>query len=261
MTPLELAFDRYGDDGLPLIILHGLFGARRNWNAIGRKLSTCYSVYLLDLRNHGASPHSTSMDIPHLAADLQYFLDQHGIDKALFLGHSLGGKAAMWLALTKPESVIGFIAVDIAPVSYAHNFDEIYDALRSLDLASLVSRQDADEKLSRSISHPGLRQFLLQNLTVGQKGYVWRLDLDILQTATPDLLSFPATDNIEPYAGPAFLLRAENSKYVLPEHGQEIKQLFPCADVVLLENSGHWVNVDQPDRVLELIRSFGQRLG
>ena len=259
MTPVDLAFDRYGD-GPPLIILHGLFGARRNWNAIGRKLAASYSVYLLDLRNHGASPQSTQMDIPHLAADVQYFLDQHRIDRAVFLGHSLGGKAVMWLALTEPQSVRGFIAVDIAPVSYKHNFNDIYEALRSFDLVGLVSRQDADKKLSRAISHSGLRQFLLQNLTVGEKGYRWRLDLDILQTATPDLLSFPATENIEPYTGSALFLRAEKSKYLLPEYRPRIDQLFPRADVILLENAGHWVNVDQPERVLALIRNFAERL-
>lgn len=260
MTPLDLAYDHYGDTGTAFVIAHGLFGSKRNWNAIGRKLAEDFSVYLLDLRNHGASPHSSRMDIPHLAADFRFFLDRQCIESAVFLGHSLGGKAAMWLALTEPDRVKGLIAADIAPVAYTHNFDEIYDAMCGLQLASVISRQDADEKLSHSIAHPGLRQFLLQNLTTGEQGYGWRVDLDILRNATPKLLSFPPVGSIKPYPGPVLFLRAENSSYLLPEHGATINRVFPQNEVELVENAGHWLNTDQPERILALLRRFADRV-
>lgn len=257
MTPVDLAYDQFGGEGTAaLVIVHGLFGSKRNWNAIGRKLAEDFSVYLLDLRNHGASPRSRQMDIPHLALDLRCFLDKQCIDTAVFLGHSLGGKAAMWLALTEPDRVKGLIAADIAPVAYTHNFDDIYDAMCGLQLASVISRQDADEKLSRRISHLGLRQFLLQNLTMGEQGYVWRIDLDILRKATAKLLSFPPATSVESYLGPALFLRAESSSYLMPEHGPVINRLFPHNEVKLVENAGHWLNVDQPEQILALVRSF-----
>ena len=256
MKPIDLAFDRYGESGPPVVIVHGLFGSRRNWGGIARKLSDSFSVILPDLRNHGASPHSTPMDIPHLAADLSWLLEQQGLDSAVFIGHSLGGKAAMWLALTEPEKVQGFIAVDIAPVTYTHEFDEIFDALRCLDLNNVKNRQEADAQLARRISHAGLRQFLLQNVIYANDKYAWRVDLDILHQAMPELLSFPTNDTVEPYAGSAMFIRAENSKYLLPEHNPAINALFPNAHVELVENAGHWVNVDQPEQVLGLVRDF-----
>jgi len=256
VKPIDLVFDQYGEGGPPMVIVHGLFGYRRNWSGIARKLSDNFSVTLPDLRNHGASPQSTPMDIPHLAADLSWLLERQGINSAIFVGHSLGGKAAMWLALTEPEKVRGFIAVDIAPVTYTHDFDEIFDALRSLDLNNVKNRKDADAQLSRHISHAGLRQFLLQNLIYADHKYAWRVDLDILHQAMPELLSFPTSGTFEPYTGPAMFIRAENSKYLLPEHNSVISALFPNAHVELIENAGHWVNVDQPERVLELLRDF-----
>ncbi|MGH8551641.1 MAG: alpha/beta fold hydrolase, partial [Methylococcales bacterium] len=183
MRTIDLSCESFGDKGPALLILHGLFGAGRNWTSIARKLAEHHRVLLPDLRNHGASGHSPDMDYPHLAADLLRLLDTRRIDSAAVIGHSMGGKAAMWLALTEATRVSQLIAVDIAPVHYDHNFDQILSGMRSLPLAEIKSRGQADEWLSKSIPEPGLRQFLLQNLVFEKGRYRWRIDLEIFQRA------------------------------------------------------------------------------
>jgi esterase len=252
---VSLAFHAAGS-GPPLVILHGFLGSGRNWQSVARQLSGTHRVFTLDLRNHGTSPHSPEMTYPALATDVGAFLDSQGIDRARVLGHSMGGKAAMWLALTQRDRVEKLIVVDIAPVCYAHDYAAIIHALRSLPLGVMTSRQAAEAELARSIPDPRLRQFLLQNLIFEDRRYRWRIDLDILERAQPALASFPDTEYAAPFSKPTLFIAGAESDYLLPEHQPEIGRLFPLARMQTVSGAGHWPQVDQPGAFLSVVREF-----
>ena len=172
---VALAFEEFGvADAPPLIILHGFFASSRNWRQIAKQLGSKFHVYVLDQRNHGASPHVPVMDYPSMASDLSAFLDEREIASACLVGHSMGGKVAMWFALNHPERIARLIVVDIAPVAYRHNFDDIVKTLKALPLDRIGNRKQADDFLSETITEPGFRQFLLQNLILHEGNYRWR---------------------------------------------------------------------------------------
>ena len=165
MEEMKLAFEEFGDSSnKPLILLHGFFASSRNWRQIAKKLAEHYHVYVLDLRNHGLSPHADEMDYPLMAEDLKYFMDLHDLQTANILGHSMGGKVAMWFTLIYPERVQKIVIADISPVCYQHSFDSTINALRKLPLGQISNRKQADEFLAPFISELSYRQFLLQNL-------------------------------------------------------------------------------------------------
>ncbi|MGR9101268.1 MAG: alpha/beta fold hydrolase, partial [Gammaproteobacteria bacterium] len=165
MKTIEMVYDEFGEpDSPPLIILHGFFASARNWRFIAGGLSKKFHVYTPDLRNHGASPHAPEMDYPAMAGDLDAFLENRGLEKASLLGHSMGGKAAMWFALNFPDRVEKLVVADIAPVGYRHSFDGIIRALKDLRLEDIGNRRQAEAALAASIPTESFRQFLLQNL-------------------------------------------------------------------------------------------------
>lgn len=255
-TPYELTLQTFGDHGPPLLILHGLFGSSRNWTSIARHLQARFCVFVPDLRNHGASPHSTKMDYPHLAADIQCLLKQHKIQRTAVLGHSMGGKIAMWLALTEPASVGKLIVVDIAPVAYRQEFGHIINSLKNLPLALLQTRGDADNLLANNIAEPGLRQFLLQNLVYSDNRYQWRIDLNIFKQALPNLASFPPTETLTPFNNRSLFIAGGNSSYDVPSEYDVIQALFPQSELAIIESAGHWLHAEQPARFLPIIDEF-----
>ena len=187
-----LVFEEYGQATQPaLLILHGFFASSRNWRKIARKLAENLHIYLLDMRNHGDSPHDAIMDYPSMAADIELFLDSQQLNRANILGHSMGGKAAMWLALSHPERINKLIVADIAPVSYRHSFDNLIQALKQLPLDKLTNRKQADSLLSGPIPESSFRQFLLQNLVLKEGKYSWRIDLDVFSNTADDIIAFP----------------------------------------------------------------------
>ncbi|MCI0667735.1 MAG: alpha/beta fold hydrolase [Methylococcaceae bacterium] len=256
MKTIELAFESFGTDGPALLILHGLFGSGRNWTGMGRRLAEHHRVWLPDLRNHGASGHSPEMDYPHLAADLLRLLDSLRIDSASVIGHSMGGKAAIWLALTEPARISRLVAVDIAPVRYEHGFDTILHGLRGLPLAEIRSRGQADEALSKFIPESGLRQFLLQNLVSENGRYRWRIDLGIIQQTIPVLLDFPPRNGLAPYPGDALFIGGSHSPYAVTEYREAITRICPKARIEMIQDAGHWVQVDQPQRFFRTVDTF-----
>ncbi len=257
MLSIDLSFQKIGDKSLPpLLILHGLFGSGRNWNGLARKFSEQFCVYLLDLRNHGSSSHSDKMDYPHMAADVAVFMDKEGLQNATVIGHSMGGKVAMWLALTQPEKVGRLIAVDIAPVHYDHGFSEILKGLKSIPLQAVSSRQEADKQLLETLSDKGLRQFLLQNLSIKNGKSSWRVNLAAIESALPEILAFPLTKSITPYTKQALFVGGGQSDYILPEHLPVIKQLFPRAKIETIFNAGHWLHAEQPAKFVEIVNRF-----
>jgi pimeloyl-ACP methyl ester carboxylesterase len=235
----------------PILIAHGLFGSARNWGVIARRLSEDRRVLTVDMRNHGDSPWADSHTYPDLAEDLAEVIAAHG-GQADVLGHSMGGKAAMALALTHPTLVRRFIVADIAPVAYGHTQMHLIDAMRAVDLSVIETRRDADLQLAQSVSTDGVRAFLLQSLDV--KGRRWRLNLDALERFMPAILGWPALGGTFP--GPTLFLSGALSDYVQPEHRPTIKSLFPNARFAKIPGAGHWLHADLPRELEATIAAF-----
>lgn len=226
---------------LPILIAHGLFGSARNWGVIARRLSEDRRVLTVDMRNHGDSPWADSHAYPDLAEDLAEVIAAHG-GQADVLGHSMGGKAAMALALTHPTLVRRLIVADIAPVAYGHTQMHLIDAMRAVDLSVIETRRDADQQLAKFVTTDGVRAFLLQSLDV--KGRCWRLNLDALERFMPAILGWPMLGGTFP--GPTLFLSGALSDYVQPEHRPTIKSLFPNARFAKIPGAGHWLHADRP---------------
>ena len=253
--PLALASTVTGE-GPPALVLHGLFGSGTNWRTIARRLGSRLECHLVDQRNHGRSPHARGMAYPALAADVLAYLDANRLDRPGLIGHSMGGKTAMTLALSAPERARWLVVADIAPAPSPSDHRPILDALRALALDSLASRAAADAALARSVPDLGLRQFLLQNLVHGDGGLRWRIDLEAIAEALPDLTGFPSTAQGAVYEGPTLFLRGERSDYLTVHHESRIGTLFPCASIDTIAGAGHWLHAEQPIAVTERIARF-----
>ncbi|MCK5649274.1 MAG: alpha/beta fold hydrolase [Gammaproteobacteria bacterium] len=243
-----------------MLILHGLFGSNRNWHPIARSLSDKHVVYSLDLRNHGKSPHSAIMDYPHMAEDVLAFIKHEITPKQTgpvnIIAHSMGGKAAMWLALSQPEMVHKLVVVDIAPVAYEHDFSDVLNAFQSLPLESIQSRHDADHYLAEMIEQSSLRQFLLQNLQFKNAKYSWRLNLDAIIHSMSDITGFPDTKNIEPFPGRVLFIGGGQSDYLNKVNQKLTRELFPGASFSMIKSAGHWLHAEQPELFKALVEPY-----
>jgi esterase len=253
---LELAHDAFGESGPPVVILHGLLGSARNWTSIAKELAASHRVFALDLRNHGRSPWAATMSFDEMAGDLAAFIERHGLGAVTLLGHSLGGKVAMRLALTRPELVERLVVVDVAPVAYAHSFAPFVEAMRQVDLAAVKRRSDADVQLHDAIGDAVLRNFLLQNLVKTDAGFVWRVNLEALAANMDELLGFPTHAADAAYAGPTLFIAGGRSQYVQPEHRPLLERLFPNAELAVIAGAGHWLHAERPAEFLEHLRRF-----
>ena len=242
--------------GPPALVLHGLFGSGVNWRSIARRLEQRLECHLVDQRNHGRSPHAPGMTYPALAADVLAYLDAHRIECAGFIGHSMGGKTAMTLALTASRRVGWLVVADIAPSPSPGDHGPIVDALKSLPLDTLASRADADAALARAVPDPGLRRFLLQNAVFDGTRLRWRIDLTAIAQALPDLAGFPRTTPGAVYDGPALFLRGERSQYLTARHEPRVRALFPSASIATIAETGHWLHAERPIEVTERIARF-----
>jgi len=259
-TTVELNYSIQGE-GPPLLILHGLYGSGSNWGSHAKWLAEHFRVILPDLRNHGRSPHHPDMSYPAQAADLLALLDRLDIDQALVLGHSMGGKAAMTLALRHPRRVRALVAADIAPVSYRdqdHGHDCIIQALRALPVADVCSRDEADRLLAEAIPEKMVRQFLLTNLQRVGDRYAWRIPLDILADQLPAIQDFPALEGS--YQGPALFVHGADSDYVTEANIPRIRALFPAARIAAVAGAGHWLHVQQPAGFAAQVRTFLEQI-
>ena len=253
-----LSYKKYGSAGTPVIILHGLFGSGRNWHAIANYLSNTHIVYTIDLPNHGNSPHTEWMDYPQMIEELQSLLAQLGLTSVNVIGHSMGGKVAMWMALSYPDSLGKLVVVDIAPVNYAHSFEQILHCLEAMPLDKIHSRNDADAFMSQSIIEPGLRQFLLQNLVYNNGSYSWRLNLQVISQSMHLLTDFPDTTRIQPFTKKSLFIAGEQSDYLTAQQHHSVKQLFPTAVISTIKNAGHWPHAEQPALYTKLTEKFLQ---
>lgn len=238
----------------PLIIAHGLFGSGRNWGVIARRLADYRDVWAVDMRNHGESPHLPSHSYPDLAADLAEVITHIGAPADL-LGHSMGGKAAMQLALTRGDLIRRLVVADIAPVAYGHDQTRHIDAMRALDLAGLTTRAEADRRLSTSIDDPALRAFFLQSLDLkAEGGPRWRLNFDVLEAEMPKIVGWPGTVGV--FDHPTLFLTGALSHYVKPEYRDTIRALFPAARFAKLPEAGHWLHAEKPREFEDTVRVF-----
>jgi pimeloyl-ACP methyl ester carboxylesterase len=253
--PMKLASRREGD-GPPIVVLHGLFGSARNWASVSKALAAQFQVHSLDLRNHGGSPWSDEMNYPDMAEDVAAFLDQEGLKTAVVLGHSMGGKVAMTLALTRPERVSALAVVDIAPAIYRGTLEVYAQAMMSLDLAQVSRRGEVDAMLAESVPEAGIRAFLLQNLERADGGFVWRLNLPALLSAVEQLGGFPASLGGATYHAPTCFIAGGLSDYLRPEHAPLVDALFPNAEIRRIAGAGHWVHAEQPQAFLETLGPF-----
>lgn len=240
-------------DAPPLLIVHGLFGSARNWNAIARRLSARREVVVVDMRNHGDSPRDPVHTYPAMAADLAEVIAAIG-GRADVLGHSMGGKAAMTLALSAPELVDRLIVADIAPAAYAHDQLGYVRAMQALDLAGVARRADADALLATSVPEPGVRAFLLQSLALAPEGARWKLNLDALGDQMPEIMGFP--DLGRRFDGPTLFLTGAASRYVRPEHWPAIRALFPNARAEEIPGVGHWLHAEAPEAFVAAAEAF-----
>jgi esterase len=253
---LKLAFEAFGAaDAPPLVILHGFFASSRNWRTVAQQLAQHYRVYVPDLRNHGASFHHPVMDYPSMMVDVLDFLNARQIATASVIGHSMGGKIAMWLALNHPASIDKLVVVDICPIRYPNSFNAIIKQLKSLPLNTLQSRQQAEAQLVNGIPELAERQFLLQNLVLEKSQYHWRIDLDIFANNADHIAAFPDTVGFEPYQGDSLFMIGQQSSYVKEKC---FRPLFPKADFAVVAGAGHWPHVQQPTFFMQLTQEFLQ---
>ena len=237
-----------GGDGPPLVIAHGLFGSARNWGAIAKRLSDTRRVISVDTRKHGDSPRAETQSYPDMAGDIGGALTE----PSDLLGHSMGGKAAMVLALTQPAHLRKLVIADIAPVAYSHTQAHLIAAMRNIDLNRVETRGDADRQLAAEVAEPGVRAFLLQSLDV--KARTWRINLDVLDREMDKILGFP--DIGGQFEGPTLFLTGAESDYVERAHRDRIRALFPNARFASLPGAGHWLHADKPREFEAAVRVF-----
>ena len=251
--PLELHAETTGQ-GAPLLLLHGLFGSATNWRSVARALGDRHEVHALDLRNHGASPWADTMGYREMADDVRALLDRQGIDQASVLGHSMGGKVAMALALSHPERVRRLIVADIAPVAYADTLSPFADAMRGIDLMSAASRTEIQRQLRSLLPDPSVAPFLAQNLVTRNEHFDWRVNLAAISASMPDLAGFPDVLRTSRFDRPVAVIAGAGSNYVRERDASEFAPMFPNATVEFIEGAGHWVHADQPKVFVERVR-------
>ncbi|WP_323790039.1 alpha/beta fold hydrolase [Thalassovita sp.] len=224
-----------------LLIVHGLYGSGRNWGVIAKRLSDQRQVIAVDQRNHGNSPWFDGHSYLDMADDLADVIRAHGQPMDV-MGHSMGGKAAMVLALKYPELVNRLIVADIAPTTYGHSQVQYIQAMKAVDLSRIEKRSDAESQLRETVDDPTLPVFFTQSLDVSGKR--WRLNLDTLEREMPKILSFP--DVSGQFDGPVLFLSGAQSDYVQVQHRPTIKTLFPNAAFAKIPGAGHWLHAEKP---------------
>jgi esterase len=251
---VELFSNSIGEGNEDLIIMHGLFGMGDNWQSLGKKWAGHYRVHLLDMRNHGHSPHHDLFSYDAMAEDILAYLDKHNIAKAHILGHSMGGKVAMLFAVLHPTRCSSLMVADIGPKGYPPHHQEVIKALEDLDLLSLRSRGQANATFGLGLE-PGVRQFLLKNLYWRTKGEMaWRFNLPAILKQISEVGEALAPNAY--FDGPAVFVKGGDSWYILEEDLPNIQSHFPQADLVTIPKAGHWLHAQQPELFFEAITDF-----
>lgn len=263
---MKVFFRKIGN-GQPLIILHGLYGSSDNWISIAKLLSDKYTIFLIDQRNHGHSDFSNSHTYDDMCDDLSDFFKEQQIAKATVLGHSMGGKTAMWFAAKYPKKIEKLIIADIAPKNYLQigNKSQIYfhrtilQAMKNVDFSTVNSRKDVDAKLTESIKDKKIRQFLLKNVATNKepREYQWRLNVNVLDKYLDEIIGGVDHKLLEKFAPitnyPVTFIRGLLSDYISDNDIIDIKQIYPKAQFIDIPNAGHWLHAEQPELFVESI--------
>ena len=242
-------------NGTPLLVFHGLFGMLDNWATFGREFGEKLPCHLLDLRNHGKSFHTEEMSHDDMAEDILNYLNQHQIEKACLLGHSLGGKAVMQFAISYPERVKKIIVVDIAPKAYPLHHQKVIKALQSIDFEKITNRKEVEEKLAESIEEKSVVQFLVKNLYWEREDKLnWRFNLKVLAEKYSDFVGKAIRFGI--FEGETLFIKGEKSHYILPQDEFLIQKQFPKYQLITIKNAGHWVQVENAKDFNEEVSNF-----
>lgn len=245
----------YGSHPEHLLIFHGLFGQADNFATLARQFAEHYTVHTIDLRNHGRSFHSDDMSFEAMTRDILNYLDEHQIETCYLLGHSLGGRVVMEFAYRYPERLDKLIVADMAPKAYAPHHQGILKALESVDFDKVEKRSDAEEYLKQYIPEFGVRQFLLKNVYLKEKGrYAFRFNLEVLSNKYLEMVGEGLTDGN--YDNPTLFIRGGNSHYIMDQDFDMIKSHFPQAEFETIPNAGHWLHAENPKMFFDLIIEF-----
>jgi pimeloyl-ACP methyl ester carboxylesterase len=251
---MQLHFKQLGQ-GEPLILLHGLFGSADNWFSVAPKLAERFHVIAADLRNHGQSPHDAEMDYRLMAADVDQLFTACGLTNACVVGHSMGGKVALQLAIDFPQRVKKLVVVDIAPRAYSRSHDNILDALLPLKLDSFKSRQEIEHALAAEIPSLSLRRFLLKSVGRDDAGqFFWKMNIQAIATNYWRLCM--AVGEGASFAVPAMFIRGGKSDYINLSDDVEIRRQFPVVEIQSIATASHWVHADAPEEFSKTVLAF-----
>jgi len=237
-----------------IFLIHGLFGSLTNLSTLAKELQEKCHIVLIDLRNHGQSPHSDSMTYPEMVADVFELADHLEVERFSIVGHSMGGKVAMGCALSKPERIKRLLVADIAPVSYPDKHSEVFTALLLLDFKKIKNRLQADERLSRYIESPDIRQFLLKSVRKKGLSFHFVFNLTALAHNYNYIRGWPFIDKA--YEGPTLFIKGGTSDYILPEYQKTIMKQFPKAQPKIIANTGHWLHAEKAKTFNRLVTEF-----
>ncbi|WLI78320.1 esterase [Kosakonia sp. H02] len=234
----------------PVVLVHGLFGSLDNLGVLARDLVQDHDVVQVDMRNHGLSPRSSEMNYPAMAQDLLDTLDELHLEKATFIGHSMGGKAVMALTALAPERIDQLVAIDIAPVDYhVRRHDEIFAAINAVSDAQVTTRQQAAALMREQLNEEGVIQFLLKSFVDGE----WRFNVPVLWEQYPHIVGW---ETVPAWDKPALFVRGGNSPYVTEAYRDDLLAQFPQARAHVIAGAGHWVHAEKPDAVMRAIRRY-----
>ncbi len=242
--------------GAPLVIAHGLLGQGRNFGTLARGFAEKRTVFSVDMRNHGDSPWHELMDYHAMADDLAAVIETHADGKAHLLGHSMGGKAAMAMALKRPELLASLVVADIAPIAYDHEYHKEIAAMQKVGLEGISRRKQADQILQATIPQASMRAFLLQNLNVSEGKARWKPNLKVLDASMSDITGWPTPDRGAQFEGPTLFVKGGDSTYVLESHEPMIRGLFPSAVFTSITGAGHWLHAERPKPFFETVHRF-----
>ena len=241
-----------------MILMHGLFGSGGNLGALARFLASDYRVFSLDLPNHGRSQWLEHASLARLAEVVLSWMDAEGLQHAAFVGHSLGGKVAMEIALARPERCAAVVIADIAPVTYPPHHDAVFAALDAVHNARVQSREQASQIMSGHLQEEGVIQFLLMSLKRGEDGvFDWRFNLEGIKRDYAAVRDAPDVDT--PFPGPVLFIKGGDSDYILPQHRERVLALFPGAEMKIMPGCGHWLHAQQPALFNAIVSRFLQR--
>lgn len=241
-------------EGPPVILLHGLFGSAANLGIVARGLAPHFSTWSLDVRNHGHSPHASSMTYPEMATDVLAFMERQGIDSCPVLGHSMGGKIAMQLAMDFPQRVSKLVVADVAPVDYPPHHEAILAGLEEVELAATRSRAEADAILASKVPEASVRAFLLKSLQKNDDGvFHWLMNRSAIRE---NYASLGSANQGQAYDGPVLFIKGADSDYILPLHQDAVRGFFPRAQLKVIDGAGHWLHAEKPAIFNRLVLRF-----